>query len=38
MSGKADDEADATIFTDFVFDRNKTEQNSWKFCFDATVP
>ena len=38
MSEIADDEPDANIVTDFVYDRNNTEQKSWKFCFDATVP
>ena len=38
MSEIADDEPDATTVTDFVYDLNKTEQKSWKCCFDATVP
>ena len=38
MSEIADGEPDATIFTDFVYDRNNTEQITWNFCFDATVP
>ena len=33
----ADDEPDANIVTDFVYDRNNTEQKSWKFWFEATV-
>ena len=37
MSEIADDEPDANIVTDFVYNRNNTEQKSWKFCFDATV-
>ena len=38
MSEIADDEPDATILTDFVFDRNNTEQKHLKLCFDATFP
>ena len=38
MSKIADDENDATIVTDFVYDRNKTEQKPWKLCFDVTGP
>ena len=38
MSELADDEPDANIVTDFVYDRNNTEQKSRKICFDATVP
>ena len=38
MSEIANDDPDATIVTDFVYDRNNTEQKSWKFCFGATVP
>ena len=36
MSEVADDEPDATINSDLVYVWNKTEQKSWKFCFDAT--
>ena len=38
MSEIANDEHDAAIVTDFVYDLNNTEQKSWKFCFGATVP
>ena len=38
MSEIADDEPDANKVTDFVYDRNNTEQKSCKFCFDATFP
>ena len=38
MSDIADDEPDATIVTDFAYDRINTEQKFWKFCLDATVP
>ena len=38
MSEIADDELDANIVTDFVYDRNNTEQKFWKFCFDAIFP
>ena len=34
----SEDEPDASIVTDFVYDPNNTEQKSWKFCFDANVP
>ena len=32
------DEPDATIVTNFVHDINSTDQKSWKFCIDVTVP
>ena len=38
MSEIADDEPDAAILTDFVFDRTNTEQKHLKLCFDATFP
>ena len=38
MTELAIDEPDATIVTDFAYDQTNTEQQSWKFCNDVTVP
>ena len=38
MTELAIDEPDATIVTDFAYDQTNTEQKSWKFCNDVTVP
>ena len=38
MSEIEDDEPDATIVTDFVYDRNNTEQKHWKFVLMPLFP
>ena len=38
MKDKVVDETDATIVTDFVYDKNHMEKKSWKFCNNVTVP
>ena len=38
MTELAIDEPDSTIVINFAYDQTNTDQKSWKFCNDVTVP